>query len=313
MNDIGMQIFTFFIELAGIQQLSELINSLDNLDQATKDVLSVIGVIVFIVGLLQCFFGFKLFKFWCGIIGLFVGASVGIAISASGAFSASPAAGLIGLLVIIILAITGAFIAYRAYLVGLFIYAFCAAFLIGFALFAVITNSIIIGLGVGIAAGIAMGIVSVIFRRFWIIVTTCISGGTSICAGLMMVMQTTELGWAFLLPPILMVAGFFVQHITVKKGKNKSFYSHPVAPGSPVYTTGVPPVYPPQQQVYQEQPQPINTTQVDPNAVTQPLPVVVQQNPSDQSQYKCDNCGTGLTNNTAPCNNCGSAVHVSNS
>ena len=312
MNDVGMQIFTFFTELAGVQQLSELIHSLDNLDQGTKDVLSVIGVITCITGLLQCFFGFKLFKFWCGIIGLFVGGSIGVAISASGAFSASPAAGLIGLLVIIILAITGAFIAYRAYLVGLFIYAFCAAFLIGFGLFAVITNSIIIGLGVGIAAGTAMGIVSVIFRRFWIILTTCISGGTSICAGLMMVMQTTELGWAFLLPPILMVAGFFVQHITVKKGKNKSVYSQPVAPGSPIYITGVPQMYTPEQQqaVYSNmQPAP----SVDPNAVTQPLPVVTQQNEPVQSNYKCDNCGNGLTNNTAPCNNCGSAVHVNNS
>ena len=320
MNEIGLQIFAFFVELSGIQQLSELISSLDNLDQATKDILSVVGVIACIVGLLQCFFGFKLFKFWCGVIGLFVGIAIGMTIAASGAFDASPAAGLIGLLVIIILGITGSFIAYRAYLVGLFIYAFCAAFLIGFGLFAVITNSIIIGLGVGITAGLAMGIVSVIFRRFWIIVTTCISGGTSICAGLMMVMQTTELGWGFILPPILMIAGFFVQHLTVKKGKNKTFYSQPVAPGSPLYATGAPPMYTPEQQaagIYTAAAAPAvivpAAPPVDPNAVTQPLPTVPAQNEVNQTGYKCDNCGQNLMNNTAPCNNCGSAVHVSGS
>jgi len=305
MNDIGMQIFAFLVELAGIHQLSELVNSLDGMDQATKDFFSVIGVVISIFGLLQCFFGYKLFKFWCSVVGLLVGGSVGIALAASGVFSASPAASLIGLLLIVILGIVGAFIAYRAYLVGLFIYSFCTAFLIGFVLFAVISDSLIIGLGVGIAAGIAMGVIAVMYRRFWIIVATSISGGTSICGGLMMVTQTTELGWTFLLPVVLAVAGFFVQNMTVKKNKGKSAHHHePDTPVSQVYPAEHPPLYPP----------------VDPDAVTQPLPPdasqsgVYQNTPgpvnANPGEYKCVNCGYTPQSNTAPCNNCGSAVHV---
>jgi len=308
MNDIGMQIFEFFVELAGVQYLSELLSSLDSLDQATKDVFSVIGVIICIVGLLQCFFGFKLFKFWCSIVGLFLGIIFGVALAASGAFSASPAANLIGILMIIILAITGAFIAYRAYLVGLFIYAFVAAFLFAFSIIALITDSIIIGLGVGIAAGLALGIVAVMFRRFWIIVTTSVSGGISVCAGLMMVIQSTDLGWVFVLPPILVIAGFFVQNITVKKGK-KANQPQPATTVLQVYPAGMQPVQ------YQEQPpteQQI-APQVDPGADTQPIPTVAQPQQAGEDRgnnITCDNCGHSPIDNTAPCRGCGSAVHV---
>ena len=311
MNEIGMQIFTFFIELAGIRQLSEFITALDGLDQATKEVFQIIGVITCIFGLLQCFFGYKLFKFWCGVVGLLLGCSLGLALATSGVFSGSPAANLIALLLLIILGITGAFIAYRAYLVGLFIYAFSVAFLVGFILFALITDSIIVGLGVGIAAGIALGVVAVIYRRLWIIITTCVSGGIAICSGMMMALMTTELGWVFLLPPVFVVAGFFVQNITVKKGGKKSGQPQVTVVVPPVYPSEAPPVYP--QQAPQTGYQP-----AQPQAQPPVVPAPVQEINPVQSQAEvaaavnaCQNCGSPV-DNTAPCNNCGSAVHVSN-
>jgi len=305
MNDIGMQVFAFLVELAGIKELSELINSLDGMDQATKDFFSVIGVISCIFGLLQCFFGYKLFKFWCSVTGFLVGGSIGMAISASGTFAGSPAAGLIGLLVIIVFGCIGSFLAYKAYLVGLFIYAFFAAFLIVSVITAIITNSIIIGLGVGISAGIALGIVAVIHRRFFIILVTSIFGGISICSGLMMVIQSTELGWAFLIPLLLMVAGFFVQNMTVKKGNEKSgkFYATPV---TQIYPAQPPPVYPPEQQpVQQPEQQPVQPQEA-PVAVNDGQAAVVHGN------NFCGDCGSPLTDNTAPCSNCVSAVQIDN-
>jgi len=221
MDNTGLGIFAFLVELAGIHQLSELLVRLHGLDQAVKNVLSVVGVFTVIFGILQCFLGYKLFKFWCGFIGLIVGSSLGFAIAASGVFSGSLAANLIGLFVIVILAITGALIAYRAYLVGLFIYVFSAAFILGFLLIAAITNSIIAGLLVGLAAAITMGILAVIHRRFWIILSTSVAGGISVGTSVLMVIQSTDYIWGYILPPIFIVAGFIVQNKTVKKEHGK--------------------------------------------------------------------------------------------
>jgi len=223
MEEIGIGFFQLLVELAGIRELSEIITKLESFDETTRNVMSIIGVLVCIVGLLQCFLGYKLFRVWCGFVGFFLGTLFAIALATSGILSSAPesAKGLISALLIIFLGLTGAMIAYKAYLVGLFIYAFHAVFFIGFILLALITGSLLAGLVAGILIGTAMGVLAVIYRRFWLILMTSISGGISVCTGLMMVMQTTDLSFAFFLPPVLAIAGFFVQYITDKKEVGK--------------------------------------------------------------------------------------------
>jgi len=115
------------------------------------------------------------------------------------------------------MAIIGAFVAYRAYMVGLFLYAFAAAFSVVFLLVAVISSSMTASLVIGIIAGLALGVVAVVFKRFWIIVSTSIYGGISICTGMMMILLSSELGWFFILAPAFAIAGFIVQEKTTKK------------------------------------------------------------------------------------------------
>jgi len=223
LETIRLGIFQFFMDLVGFGDLTEISDYFVNLDPTGRNVMSLIGILVCIVGLLQCFLGFKLFRAWCGFVGFTLGTLFAIALSTSGILSnAHPlAADIICLLLIVILGITGAAIAYRVYLIGLFIYAFNALFLIGFILAALITNSLLAGLVTGIITGTAMGVLAVIYRRFWIILLTSISGGISVCTGLMMIMQNTNLGYAFILPPVLAVAGFFVQYFADKNDTKK--------------------------------------------------------------------------------------------
>jgi len=236
MNEFVAGVFALFVEIAGIRELSEFFKYLEGFDQEIKNFFSVIGLIICFIGLLQCFLGYKLFRFWCGVIGLLIGFLIGVAIATSGILSASPASDLIGLLLIILISITGAMVAYWAYLAGLFIYAFSVGFFAVFFLFALFTNSILVCFVAGAVAGTGMGVVAILFRRFWIIVATSISGGMSVMTGLMMVMQTTNLSYGFIIPPALMVAGFFVQNATVKKSSGKF--------DRPITVVAVPPGFP---------------------------------------------------------------------
>ena len=236
MDGVGLGIFRILIELEGIRELA---NYIDGLDQAAKNILPIVGAIVCAYGILQCFLGYKLFKFWCGVVGLFIGILIGEAVVTSGVLTNTPGAYLIGLLIILFFAIIGAFVAYRAYLVGLFIYSFAAAFLIVFYLVEFFVGSPLAALITGIIAGIVMGVVAVIFKKFWIIISTSVYGGISICTGMMMIMLTAELGWLFIVPPVFAIAGFLVQYFTVNKAKKVN-----ASVPQPVYVTNAPSAYP---------------------------------------------------------------------
>jgi len=320
MNDVGLGIFAFFVELAGINQLAMYF---ENMSQSVRDIMPIVGIIICVYGILQCFVGYKLFKFWCGVVGLLIGALIGDVIISSGVLTDVPGAYLIGLLIILFLGLICAFVAYRAYMVGLFIYAFVAAFTFVFYLIAIVlSDAAIVALVIGAIAGLAMGVVAVLFRRFWIIVSTSFYGGISICTGLMFIMLSTELGWAFVIPPIFVVAGFLVQNATVKKSSSKQATSTTV---QLVYPPVPPEGYPPAPAEGQPAAVPAETPTleptVDPDAPTVPFEPVspddytpvstedVAAQVAAEVNYQCIDCGNPANDSTAPCSSCGGAVH----
>ena len=232
MEEISWGLYFWLLDLININGWQALTEFLETQTQTFKNVLSIVGVIVLIIGLLQCFLGYKLFKIWCGIVGFFIGSLLAVALSTSGIVHTSPAADLISLLLIIFIGFIGALIAYKVYLVGLFLYAFFAFFLIGFLAAAMFTGSFLACLIVGIITGTAMGVLVVIYRRFWIILMSSIHGAMSVCMSLMMIMQSAELGFAFILGPVLGAAGFFVQYFVDKKNLGKTTKPEAVTAGA---------------------------------------------------------------------------------
>ena len=227
---IELGVFQLLVELAGVQQLTEWFNSLQGFDETT---LLVIGIVTLIIGLLQCFCGYKLIKLLCGFVGLIIGCILGAAVAAALAGVVPEGAMiLVTILCVVLLGITGAFIASRAYIVGVFLYAFFAAFFAGYILFALITNSAIVGLIAGLIAGVALGVVAVVFRRFWIISASSIQGGITAAYAAMLLLQNDSLPLHLGLTFGLIAAGFVVQFLTTKK-KVKT----------PVAVTVVNPVY----------------------------------------------------------------------
>ena len=227
---IELGVFQLLVELAGIHQLTEWFDSLQGLDEMT---LLVIGIVTLIIGLLQCFCGYKLIKMLCGFVGLIIGCFLGAAVAAALAGVVPEGAMiLVTILCVVLLGITGAFIASRAYIVGVFLYAFFAAFFAGYILFALITSSALVGLIAGLIAGVALGVVAVVFRRFWVISASSIQGGITAAYAAMLLLQSDNLPLHLGLTFGLIAAGFVVQFLTTKK-KVKA----------PVAVTVVNPVY----------------------------------------------------------------------
>jgi len=278
---IDSGIFQLIVELAGINALSEFFASLSDLNQAAMNTLSIVGVFTLIFGVLQCFFGYKLIKLWCGFVGFLLGCLAGVVIASAVVGSGVETPEFIILLIIFSLGLLGGLLAYRAYIVGVFLYAFTAAFLVGFSLVSLIFNSVRIGLITGLLLGIAMGVVSVMYRRFWIIIATSISGGISAGAGFMMIIQSNDPILSLIIPVVFIVAGFFIQHKTVKKEVAPA--AGQAAPLYVVANTSPPPasaVYPPVQPQYT----PAGQTPIVP-AETQYAPVMQTPVPTAEQSY----------------------------
>lgn len=183
-------------------------------------IIILIAALFMIIGVLQCFLGFKSFKVWCSFIGLVIGAVLGAIFVLALPLTESNYAEIIAIFFVVCLGIVGAFVAYRAYLIGVFLYAFLALFMLCYIPLSSLVEPVMIAIIVGVCAGVAAGVVAVIVQRISIIVATCLSGGLCVAAGLMMIFEGTSTFLAVVLPAILGLAcaggGFFVQLATTK-------------------------------------------------------------------------------------------------
>ena len=85
-------------------------------DSSVSTGVSIVFAFVAIINLVQCFFGYKLFKLLSTIVGSFVGAIVGIIICASLHLNSAT------IPVILFCAIGGAVLAFSVYKLGVFVY-----------------------------------------------------------------------------------------------------------------------------------------------------------------------------------------------
>jgi hypothetical protein len=142
-----------------------------------QDVLNMIIGLGIIVGAIQCFFGYRIFKFILGLTGFILGgaicAAIGYAIFQKEviALLAGLVGGIIGAALIVVL-----------YLIGIFLIGAFLGGVLGTALFAVAGHNP--EPAVILILAVIVGVIALIFQKFMIIVSTGFWGAWSVVMGI---------------------------------------------------------------------------------------------------------------------------------
>lgn len=145
--------------------------------------------LLIIWGLLDCFFGYRVFKFTVGLFGIAAGAVLGhqLCVEVLGIAGAARWIGLgIG-------AIVGGVLAFGLYLVGVFILGFSFGFMFAPAFFQ--QSSELTMLAIGVGAGLICGIIAVVAQRLIISICTAWSGAIRVILGVAFFSE--GLDWSF--------------------------------------------------------------------------------------------------------------------
>jgi hypothetical protein len=135
-----------------------------------------VAVLGIVLGAIECFFGYRIFKIILGITGFLVGAFLGVILA-----SASSQSQVIVLLAGLVGGIVGAVLAVVFYFIGIFLIGAVVGAVLGYVLFGLISTnpqSVVI-----LILAVIAGIVAVIFQKFMIIVSTAFGGAWGVVSG----------------------------------------------------------------------------------------------------------------------------------
>ena len=169
--------------------------------------MKIIAAITFLFTALQCFLGYKLFKFWVAVCGFFTFGILGGVVSSTISGNAGMTA-----FIAILSALLGAFIAFKLYKVGVFILCGFMGFLLGY----VLTRTVVLG----IIMALILGVLSLFFVKPVIIISTSISGGLVAGTSLTRVLGIDSFATSIIIGVLFAIFGMLVQFATNKKTSN---------------------------------------------------------------------------------------------
>ena len=178
------------------------------LNEIVKTILAMVIWIGFISSISSCFFGYKLFKIYIAVIGFIIFGVIGFIVSALNNL------GDMNIFIALLFGIIGAFLAYRLYLIGVFIMYSVIGLIISIVIFKEI--------GFAVVFSMVIGILSVKFAKPVIIISTGISGGFAIGNSLSFLMVNSNYTMTIILSLTFALAGIWVQFHMDKINKNKA-------------------------------------------------------------------------------------------
>lgn len=145
-----------------------LANIQDDINTVIETVKGMVFVVGLIIGTLQCFFGYKLFKVWLSIVGFFIGGIAGFVIGGIALKDLD-----LGAIIGFISALIFAFITVRVYYIGLFLFGGAISFLISY----IMTSQEIV---ISLIFATIIGLITIFIGKVYIIVTTSLIGGATL-------------------------------------------------------------------------------------------------------------------------------------
>ena len=191
--------------LGGMQLLEDF--SFMSLIGGLGDIGKAIAGVCLLIGLIQCFAGFKVYKFMMGVFGFFFGAAIGAVVAVLCKIPDY------SLLVAAVLGIIFAFLSYKLYLIGVFLMTFISSI---FVLMVLVQNIYIAAI-----AAFVIALLAVFFVKPVIIVTTSLSGAELIVSAMGVLIGFYRLGFFIILALKLffVVVGIVLQFLTNMKRK----------------------------------------------------------------------------------------------
>ncbi|MBW9150659.1 DUF4203 domain-containing protein [Clostridium estertheticum] len=193
--------------LSVLQQINSMVEDPTGISGFASECMRIIAVVMFLFTSLQCFLGYKLFKFWVAICGFFTFGIMGGVVSNI----SSDNAGML-MLIVILSGLLGVFITFKLYKLGIFILCGFMGFLLGY----VLTQSITLG----IIMALVLGVLSVFFVRPVIIVSTSLLGGLIAGISLAKVLGISSFATSIIIGVLFAIFGMLVQFATNKKISN---------------------------------------------------------------------------------------------
>lgn len=232
MNSEMMEIMEMIEMLgSGEEILNMIMNSgeFQQLFSMVKGVVTPFLIPILLMGVANCFFGYKIFRFILAISNGIVGGVIGIVLGLA-CTDMNVGGAIVGF--IIGAALFGA-LAWFLYKVFIFIQAFGTGFSVGFLVGILLTKfqNLTLGIILGVILGIALGVLIIVFERIVIMATTSFKGASSIALVLafLIIQNPANFGlWNGLLTAVFTIGGFLFQYffkfgsgqpIAVKGGK----------------------------------------------------------------------------------------------
>ena len=167
-------------------------------------------------GLLSCFLGYKLLRIWMAVMGFIIGMSLGYFLSIDQVKNVA-----ITILIGFILGLLIGFIAYRIYLLGVFLIAFSMTFLFIGQLLARYNEPSWLWLALTLVISAVVAGLAIKFVKSVIIISTSLNGATSVMVGVFSVMTIEAEGTLLVAILLLALLGMMVQFFTNKLAQEK--------------------------------------------------------------------------------------------
>lgn len=191
----------------------------------SSEILTIIGAAILILGVLDCFFGYKIQKIIAVFQTLVIMLIISLFVVALNFASGSDLSSGIIFLVMLLLTIIICYFVYRFFGFGVFISVFLTVTLLGGIIGEVTEEAFILSA----ILGFIIGILAFKFYRIAIIVLTSVRGGILCSFGIpMLAEEIPELSFVFIGTFIFALVGFFVQSKMNKKANKKQNSNNPL-------------------------------------------------------------------------------------